>query len=66
MQGGNRYGSDHLKHGVSAKDACPAGWHTVSDEGWKVMEKYLGMSDADLNVETHGQVSLQIESTKRI
>ncbi len=41
-----------LYNGVSAKDACPVGWHTASDLDWKVLEKYLGMSDADLNVST--------------
>jgi uncharacterized protein (TIGR02145 family) len=27
--------------------ACPAGWHLPTDDEWKVMEKFLGMSEAD-------------------
>jgi uncharacterized protein (TIGR02145 family) len=27
---------------------CPAGWHLPSDAEWMVLEKTLGMSDADL------------------
>jgi uncharacterized protein (TIGR02145 family) len=39
-----------LYNGVAAQDACPSGWHTASDEEWKILEKYLGMTDADLNL----------------
>ena len=27
---------------------CPDGWHLPSDDEWKVLESYLGMSDLDL------------------
>lgn len=43
-----------LYNGVAAKDACPAGWHTASDEEWKILEKYLGMTDLDLNINANG------------
>jgi len=33
----------------AAENACPNGWHLPSDEEWKILEKYLGMSDADLD-----------------
>jgi uncharacterized protein (TIGR02145 family) len=33
----------------AAKVACPNGWHLPSDGEWKVLEKYLGMSDVDLD-----------------
>ncbi|MCX6223661.1 MAG: PKD domain-containing protein [Bacteroidia bacterium] len=33
----------------AAKKACPSGWHLPSDDEWKVLEKYLGMSEADAN-----------------
>ncbi|MCX6224665.1 MAG: T9SS type A sorting domain-containing protein, partial [Bacteroidia bacterium] len=39
-----------LYNGVAAQDACPAGWHTATDEEWKILERYLGMTDADLNL----------------
>lgn len=32
----------------AAKKACPEGWHLPSQEEWKVLEKYLGMSEEDL------------------
>jgi len=28
---------------------APAGWHVPSDDEWKTLEKYLGMSDANAN-----------------
>jgi len=31
----------------TAKEACPDGWHLPSDEEWKTLEKYLGMSQED-------------------
>lgn len=35
----------------AANIACPSGWHLPSDEEWKTLEKGLGMSstDADIN-----------------
>jgi uncharacterized protein (TIGR02145 family) len=32
------------------RGACPKGWHIPTDDDWKTLEKYLGMSDADLNL----------------
>ena len=29
--------------------ACPDGWHLPSDDEWKEMESYLGMSQSDIN-----------------
>ena len=34
----------------AAKTACPPGWHLPTDEEWKTLEKYLGMSEADANL----------------
>ena len=31
----------------TAKRACPDGWHLPSDDEWKNLEKYLGMSQSD-------------------
>ena len=31
----------------TAKKVCPAGWHLPSDDEWKELEMYLGMSQAD-------------------
>ncbi len=32
----------------AANNACPAGWHLPSDDEWKELEKYLGMSLTEL------------------
>jgi len=32
----------------AAMKACPSGWHLPTDDEWKVLEKYLGMSDTEL------------------
>ncbi|MBT4400141.1 MAG: hypothetical protein HOD37_11715 [Bacteroidetes bacterium] len=37
-----------LYNWAAAISACPAGWHLPSDEEWKVLESYLGMSESDL------------------
>ena len=34
---------------VAAKASCPPGWHLPSDEEWKTLERYLGMSAAQAN-----------------
>jgi len=41
----DKYGT--LYNFEAAKTACPDGWHLPSDEEWKTLEKYLGMSSAD-------------------
>jgi len=33
----------------SASLSCPDGWHLATDDEWKSLEKYLGMSDEDLD-----------------
>ena len=33
----------------SDKNPCPCGYHVPADSEWKVLESYLGMTDADLN-----------------
>lgn len=32
--------------------ACPSGWHLPSDNEWLILEKTLGMSEAELAIET--------------
>jgi len=32
-----------------ALTVCPSGWHLPSDEEWKVLEKYLGMSQIEVD-----------------
>lgn len=32
--------------------ACPSGWHVPSDNEWLILEKTLGMSEAELAIET--------------
>ncbi len=34
---------------TNANQLAPAGWHIPSDEEWKTMEEYLGMSASDAN-----------------
>lgn len=34
----------------AAKDACPDGWHLPSDEEWKELEIFLGMSQSDTDI----------------
>ncbi|MFC2096782.1 FISUMP domain-containing protein [Bacteroidota bacterium] len=33
----------------AAKTACPSDWHLPSDDEWKILEKYLGMSSSNIN-----------------
>jgi uncharacterized protein (TIGR02145 family) len=33
----------------AAQNACPAGWHLPSDDEWKELEMYLGMTEKDAN-----------------
>lgn len=32
----------------SASTACPTGWHLPTDNEWKTLEKYIGMSDIEV------------------
>ncbi len=43
--GDNAISSSANPSGVQG--VCPTGWHLPSDAEWKVLEKYLGMSQAD-------------------
>lgn len=36
----------------AARISCPAGWHLPSDQEWKTLEKYLGMSQEDADANT--------------
>ena len=50
----------------AAKTACPSGWHLPSDEEWKTLEKYFGMSSFDAddnNFRNSGRVGLKLKST---
>ncbi len=50
----------------AAKTACPPGWHLPSDEEWKTLEKYLGMSSSDadgLGFRNSGDVGRKLKST---
>ncbi|UBM63513.1 PKD domain-containing protein [Candidatus Sulfidibacterium hydrothermale] len=35
-----------LYNWTAAKNACPSGWHLPSDDEWKILEMYLGMSQS--------------------
>jgi uncharacterized protein (TIGR02145 family) len=35
----------------AAKIACPSGWRLPSDDDWKILEKYQGMSDSDADAQ---------------
>jgi len=43
----NTYG--RLYNWETAKKVCPDGWHLPTDEEWKELEMYLGMSQADVD-----------------
>jgi len=50
-----------------ARGACPAGWHVPEDEEWKVLEKSLGMTQADadtLYLRNSGEVGKKLKSTQ--
>ncbi len=38
------YGSLYNAYTVNAGKLCPTGWHVPTDEEWKVLEMYLGMT----------------------
>ena len=42
---GDVYGRLYLWEDVN--NACPTGWHTSSDDDWKSLEMYLGMSQSE-------------------
>ena len=50
----------------AAKTACPIGWHLPSDDEWKILEEYLGMSLSDVNKSgerSSGDVGMKLKST---
>jgi len=50
----------------AARNACPPSWHLPTDEEWKTLEKYLGMSalDADnIGWRNSGDVGKMLKST---
>jgi uncharacterized protein (TIGR02145 family) len=61
---------NYLKYGVlynwkAAQSACPQGWHLPSDEEWKDLERYLGLSDSDSDetgVRNSGNVGEKLKS----
>lgn len=46
----------------AALAACPVGWHLPTDEEWKTLEKYLGMSasDADMKGQNRGIIAKKL------
>lgn len=44
------YGALYNGYAVTSGKLCPAGWHVPSDEDWKTLELYLGMSQAEADV----------------
>ncbi|OFY52250.1 MAG: hypothetical protein A2X22_07855 [Bacteroidetes bacterium GWF2_49_14] len=64
-------GANYDNYGVlynwkAASRACPLGWKLPSDNDWKVLERYLGMtwSDADkIGPRSSGSVGRQLKST---
>jgi uncharacterized protein (TIGR02145 family) len=49
-----------------AQNVCPSGWHLPSDNEWKELEMYLGMSYSDANIwgqaRPSGDVGLKLKS----
>jgi len=45
----SQFAYGRLYNWETAKSVCPSGWHLPSDDEWKQMEKYLGMSSFDAN-----------------
>jgi uncharacterized protein (TIGR02145 family) len=41
------YGALYNWYAASISGLCPSGWHVSSDDDWKTLEIYLGMSKAD-------------------
>lgn len=61
----NVYGA--LYNYAAAVKYCPKGWHLASHEEWKEVEKFFGMSEADLDKDTYtgrGDIGHKFRSTK--
>lgn len=58
-----------LYNWIAANSSCPSGWHLSTDEEWKTLESFLGMSDNELDVlgtsvgRYTGDVALKLKST---
>jgi len=44
---GSVYGGLYNWYAVDQGKLCPAGWHVPTDQEWQILEKHLGMSQAD-------------------
>lgn len=40
-----------LYNWTATQAACPAGWHVPTDEEWKIMEKFIGLSETEADAE---------------
>lgn len=47
---GATYGNLYNGYAVATGKLCPQGWHIPTDQEWKILEKFLGLSDAELNM----------------
>jgi uncharacterized protein (TIGR02145 family) len=45
----NIYGAFYNWYAVNTGKLCPTGWHIPSDDEWKTLEQYLGMSQSDID-----------------
>jgi len=46
---GNTYGAMYNWHAVNTANLCPDGWHVPTDDEWKTLEMYLGMSSSEVD-----------------
>jgi uncharacterized protein (TIGR02145 family) len=47
------YGGLYNWYTVNTGKLCPTGWHMPTDEEWKILEMYLGMTQAQADVTTN-------------
>jgi uncharacterized protein (TIGR02145 family) len=47
----NLYGALYNWHTVDTGNFCPVGWHVPSDDEWKTLEMYMGMSQSDADAQ---------------
>ncbi len=45
------YGALYNYYAVATNKLCPSGWHVPSDNEWKQLEMFAGMSQAEANIE---------------
>lgn len=45
------YGGLYNWYAVNTGKLCPVGWHVSSDDEWKILEKYLGMTLEETDIE---------------